>query len=270
MYELCSWSEIQYHKDITSCFYASRVYSIRRHAEIWYRTFMVSWSIVLLLFFVSFSLQTIDNIAQQSVRCTINDIYILLALAIESCCNNSAIDDFVYAFPPLRIIDFILGIVLYRLYITNFSIRIKQWICRQPAFMLSILDIIVVSISALTFIPYSSLPSWIRFAPLFWLPFSLSIYWFAISSNTHGILSRLLKHRALVFLGNISFEIYMLHGIVITLCIYIWGHIIGYDKVCNPMLFVISLAMSIVAAYVFAIIMRIGRYKYKKNINEQE
>lgn len=57
-------------------------------------------------------------------------IYILLALAIESCCNNSAIDDFVYAFPPLRIIDFILGIVLYRLYITNFSIRIKQWICR--------------------------------------------------------------------------------------------------------------------------------------------
>ena len=197
-------------------------------------------------------------------------IYILLALAIESCCNNSAIDDFVYAFPPLRIIDFILGIVLYRLYITNFSIRIKQWICRQPAFMLSILDIIVVSISALTFIPYSSLPSWIRFAPLFWLPFSLSIYWFAISSNTHGILSRLLKHRALVFLGKISFEIYMLHGIVITLCIYIWGHIIGYDKVCNPMLFVISLAMSIVAAYVFAIIMRIGRYKYKKNINEQE
>lgn len=33
-------------------------------------------------------------------------IYILLALAIESCCNNSAIDDFVYAFPPLRVIDF--------------------------------------------------------------------------------------------------------------------------------------------------------------------
>lgn len=197
-------------------------------------------------------------------------IYILLALAIESCCNNSAIDDFVYAFPPLRVIDFAIGIILYRLYIANIAIRIKQWICRQSAFMLSILDIIVVSISALTFIPYSSLPSCIRLAPLFWLPFSLSIYWFAISSNTQGVITKLLNQRSLVFLSNISFEIYMLHGIVITLCIYIWGHIIGYDSVCNPILFAICLILSIVAAYLFAIIMRIGRYMYKKKFNEQE
>lgn len=197
-------------------------------------------------------------------------IYILFALMIESCCNNTAIDNFVYAFPPLRIIDFTLGIILYRLYIANIAIRIKQWICRQSAFMLSILDIIVVSISALTFIPYSSLPSCIRLAPLFWLPFSLSIYWFAISSNTQGVITKLLNQRSLVFLSNISFEIYMLHGIVITLCIYIWGHIIGYDSVCNPILFAICLILSIVAAYLFAIIMRIGRYMYKKKFNEQE
>lgn len=198
-------------------------------------------------------------------------LYVLLALAIESCCNNSAIDNFVYAFPPLRIIDFTVGIIAYQMYIAPFSIRFRQWIDRQSTTILSTLEIIiVVSVSALTYIPYCSLPSWLRFAPLFWLPFSLLIYWFAISSNTQGVISKLLNQRALVFWGNISFEIYMLHGIVITLCIYIWGHIIGYDKVCNPMLFVISLVMSIVAAYLFAIIMRIGRYKYKKNFNEQE
>lgn len=197
-------------------------------------------------------------------------IYILFALMIESYCNNTAIDNFVYAFPPLRIIDFTLGIILYRLYIANIAIRIKQWICRQSAFMLSILDIIVVSISALTFIPYSSLPSCIRLAPLFWLPFSLLIYWFAISSNNKGTITKLLSQRALVFLGNISFEIYMLHGIVITAFVFVWGRLFGYDTVCNPILFAICLILSIVAAYLFAIIMRIGRYMYKKKFNEQE
>ena len=264
MYELCSWSEIRCHKDISAYFYASRVYSIRRHAEIWHRTFMVSWSIVLLLFVVSFSLQTIDNIAQQSVRCTINDIYILLALAIESCCNNSAIDDFVYAFPPLRVIDFAVGIIAYRLYTAPFSIRLKQWISRQSTSILSTLEIIIVAMSVLTYIPYCLLPSWIRFAPYFWIPFSLLIYWFAISSDNKGIITKLLSQRALVFLGNISFEIYMLHGIVITAFVFVWGRLFGYDTVCNPILFAICLVLSVVAAYIFAIIMRIGRYKNKK------
>ena len=147
-------------------------------------------------------------------------------------------------------------------YTAHFSIRLRQWIDRQSTTILSTLEIIiVVSVSALTFIPYCILPSWIRFAPLFWLPFSLSIYWFAISSNTNGVISRLLNQRALVFLGNISFEIYMLHGIVITAFVFVWGRLFGYDTVCNPILFAICLVLSVVAAYIFAIIMRIGRYK---------
>lgn len=197
-------------------------------------------------------------------------LYVLLALAIESCCNNSAIDDFVYAFPPLRIIDFTVGIIAYRLYISQFSIRFRQWIDRQSTTILSTLEIIIVAMSILTYIPYCPLPSWIRFAPYFWIPFSLLIYWFAISNNNHGIISRLLSQRALVFLGNISFEIYMLHGIVITAFVFVWGRLFGYDTVCNPILFAICFVLSIVAAYVFAIIMRIGRYKYKKKFNEQE
>lgn len=189
-------------------------------------------------------------------------IYILLALSIESCCNNSAIDDFIFAFPPLRVIDFAVGIIAYRLYTAPFSIHFRQWIDRQSATKLSILEIIiVVSVSALTYIPYCSLPSWIRFAPLFWLPFSLLIYWFAISSNNKGIITKLLSQRALVFLGNISFEIYMLHGIVITAFVFVWGRLFGYDTVCNPILFAICIVLSNVAAYLFAIIMRIGRYK---------
>lgn len=189
-------------------------------------------------------------------------IYILLALSIESCCNNSAIDDFIFAFPPLRVIDFAVGIIAYRLYTAPFSIHFRQWIDRQSATKLSILEIIiVVSVSALTYIPYCLLPSWIRFAPLFWLPFSLLIYWFAISSNNKGIITKLLSQRALVFLGNISFEIYMLHGIVITAFVFVWGRLFGYDTVCNPILFAICIVLSNVAAYLFAIIMRIGRYK---------
>ena len=91
MYELCSRSEIQYHKDITACFYASRVYSIRRHAEIWYRTFMVSWSIVLLLFVVSFSLQTIDNIAQQNIQSDADAVCIISTchrVMLQQLCNR--------------------------------------------------------------------------------------------------------------------------------------------------------------------------------------
>ena len=177
-------------------------------------------------------------------------LYISIAFALASRCTNAAIDNYVFAFPPLRVIDFIIGILIYRLYTMPISIRIKLWVDKQSAMLQSFVEIIIVAIFFMTWMTFDLLPSWLRFAPYFWLPFSLLIYWFAIAENSRGVISRILSQRMLVFLGNISFEIYMTHGIVINLCIFAWGRLLGYETVCNPIHFVLCLLSTIIVSSV--------------------
>lgn len=178
-------------------------------------------------------------ILHSTVSCVYLALYTCVALALASHCSNAAIDNYVFAFPPLRVIDFVIGVLLYRFYAMPISGRLKRWIEAQSTILQSIIEITIVAVASVTWMTFDLLPSWLRFAPYFWLPFSLLIYWFAIAENSRGVISRILSQRMLVFLGNISFEIYMTHGIVINLCIFAWGRLLGYETVCNPIHFVL-------------------------------
>lgn len=179
-------------------------------------------------------------------------MYLLLYVAVVSHCSNSAIDDYVFAFPPLRVIDFVIGMVVFRLYSLPVSKNLSQRICFVSPTLLTVCDTLVVGLCVFTGLVYPSLPSWFRFSMLFWFPFAFLIYWFAVSDGGRGYVSWLLRCRALVAMGGISFEIYMIHGIVMTACVFVWGRVFGYDTVPNAMHFVVCLVVSVAVSKLYS------------------
>ena len=180
-------------------------------------------------------------------------LYFILYVTIVAHCNNSAIDNYVYAFPPFRIIDFFIGIIVFRLYSLSASTNIMRRISLLPHSVLTVCDVLVVVLCISTWLVYPSMPSWFRFSMLFWVPFGLLIYWFAVSDGSSRCLQRVMRCRVLVALGGISFEIYMIHGIIITLCVFGWGCIFGYDTVPNGVHFAFCFAVSVVMAKLYSV-----------------
>lgn len=121
---------------------------------------------------------------------------------------QAKIDDWVvYSFPPVRIIDFIMGVLLGLAFI-NHAPSSKE----SKPYTYTVLEMVtlLVLIGVVMYSP--NVTQSLRFS-VYFLPFwSLLIYVFALQ---RGYISRLLSNRLLVFLGEVSFSFYMVHGLVL-------------------------------------------------------
>lgn len=180
-------------------------------------------------------------------------IYLILYITVVAHCNNSAIDGYVFAFPPFRVIDFTVGIMVFRAYSSPMSAVVKRRIGVWSPKLLTVCDVLVAGLCLSTYAVYPYLPSWLRFSMLFWVPFAVLVYWAAVSDGGRGCMARVLRWRAFEALGGISFEIYMIHGIVITLCVFVWGRLVGYDTLPDSVHFVLSLAVSAAVAKLYSV-----------------
>ena len=167
--------------------------------------------------------------------------------------DNHTIDTILYAFPPMRLADFAIGIWLYKLYRSPLSEKIKSKLMKGGCLFCTLLDLLVISVCMSTYWIYVDSPSWFRFSMLFWLPFSLLIYYFSLSDNGCGAGSRLLRVPFLRTLGGLSFEFYIIHVVAVDLVTFAYGRLIGYDNIVHPVLFTMCLCGSFVAAYLLKV-----------------
>lgn len=116
-------------------------------------------------------------------------------------------NDFVYLQPPLRMIDFALGILAYRLK-PLFEKHVKT---TGRAFSM---EMMAIAIGVATFVIYPTLDRRISCASLFWLMDVAFILAFSVSDKLSTPFSKLLHWRPLLFCGSVTFEIYLLHAIV--------------------------------------------------------
>ena len=163
--------------------------------------------------------------------------------------SDADIDGFVYAFPPVRVIDFVVGILAYRLYSSPSGDRIRRRVSAMNTVQATIAEFCIVLVCVATWCIYPSVCMPVRFSAMFWLPFSVTILWFAFAEGGRGMLSRLFRQRTMVWLGGISFEIYMIHLISISLCSAVYGKIFGYYNQNLYLLFVCCLVVTVFAAY---------------------
>lgn len=110
---------------------------------------------------------------------------------------------FCYFFPPSRLFDFILGICLYRLWILK--IEIKQHIASGLQLAALVLLAACVWLS-------SKINPLLRFDLYYAIPLALLVFVFTYHD---GLFARVVSTRVSVYLGEVSFAIYMVHQLVI-------------------------------------------------------
>lgn len=174
----------------------------------------------------------------------------LVCYSSVSLVSDQVIDDCLNGFPPLRIADFAVGMLAYSVWRSDKAQNLRQRLLAMSAMRLTLYDLLCVAVVVATYFAYLHLPSWFRFSMLYWVPFPVIICYFALTDGGKGLVGRIFSLRPVQYLGNISFEIYMLHIIALTIAAFIYGHVIGYDDIFMPALVVFSLFVTVVMASV--------------------
>jgi peptidoglycan/LPS O-acetylase OafA/YrhL len=141
-----------------------------------------------------------------------------------------------YINPVIRVSDFILGILLYKL---STQIKIVSLV------KASLLEIIAVALLIIFFSINSYIPQVYRYSCFYWLPVSAIIFIFSYSK---GWLSKALSGKFLVLLGEISFAFYLLHDLVLRGVKMASKHFYEIDSF---ILILVSLLITTVLSYFF-------------------
>lgn len=123
----------------------------------------------------------------------------------------------IYIFPPSRLADFAAGILVYRAY------KHLKSISNAVATGLQIFS---VSLLALFFLFKGGISQAARYDIYYLAPMCLLILSFAWQN---GALSQLISGRVLVFLGEASFALYLIHQLVIRYGEHIRRSMLGYE-----------------------------------------
>nr|DAP94913.1 MAG TPA: putative acyltransferase [Caudoviricetes sp.] len=167
-----------------------------------------SWSISVELFFYFLFPFLITRSSNTLIKVTIF-ILILKILLSEINISEKAIHAYIYISPILRLPDFIIGVLIFRLRFNKLNLNI-------PTYQVIIFQILSISLF-LIFIYYSYMVNIAyRFDIYYIIPMSVLI----ISlSYSNGFITKVLSHKTLVLLGESSFSLYMIHQLIIRFSI---------------------------------------------------
>ena len=131
-------------------------------------------------------------------------ITILLAkCAVSAQGSEETVHFFVYIFPPARLIDFLAGILLFRLY--------RRW-PEPSAAAATLAQALSVTTLAAFFCFKESISQALRYDTFYILPMAMLVLSFGWDV---GRLAKAIAGRGLVFLGEASFALYLIHQLVI-------------------------------------------------------
>ncbi|MBD8531503.1 MULTISPECIES: acyltransferase [unclassified Massilia] len=142
-----------------------------------------------------------------------------------------------YIFPPLRLADFIAGILLHRLFSSVGPIS------NRTATLAQVLSLSALAIAA-ALSPFVSQGS--RFDLYYLAPMGVLILSFAWQN---GLISRVISGKTLVLLGEASFSLYMIHRLVIVYGQKILGTTGGSFDVVSAAAYVLSSILLSVAMF---------------------
>ena len=151
---------------------------------------------------------------------------------------ESYIHAFIYINPVFRLYDFVLGMIIYKIY--KYMMEHEMLFTKYSFVKKSIVEILSLLILGAFLYMYPYVSPRISLAAYFWIPSSLLILVF---SQGRGIISKLLSNSFLVNMGNKSFSFYMIHLLafaVLEFCVNkLQLHLEWYVKL--PVYFVIIL-----------------------------
>ncbi len=209
----------------------------------------VSWFLSDIMFFYLMFPLLVRCITKATI---LNLSYGIAAVASAYACiqviiPEQQVNSLLYVSPILRIIDFAIGIILYRLYVSDFTRTVIRKMKSYGKFRSGIIGCAVIIMMIGIYAVYQITPQRWRCTSLFWLPMPIFIYVMAVSNETGGLIADILKSKTVLWLSRLTMEIFMIHKIVIDIVKNILMKIgidVGYTLTC-----LICVAITIGAAY---------------------
>lgn len=168
-------------------------------------------------------LNKLSNKARWIVIFSVCAIVILINLII---CDD--LNDYFYVFPITRLVDYTLGTVLgLTLRDHNNSRQIS--IARATG-----IEVVTLIIFAAFIAMHASGNAWahkLGNSPLWWVPMTLLITSCTFLNGNEGLIGKLLRLKPLLWLGTISFEIYLLQKFANNLYCYVVAPFFGHYKI---------------------------------------
>ena len=171
----------------------------------------VSWCLSDLLFFymVFPPLSKFFGRAGTKKTAVMAGVAIILYFVVLCVIPENLSHPLLYISPIFRLLDFAIGMLLYRLYknLLNGKNKILYSLRQLPVIVKSIAELIPVAILVLCIQIFPSIPQKLIYASFWWIPSCLIVLVYAINSQIGGgLLTKILQNKPLVYLGNISFS----------------------------------------------------------------
>lgn len=144
-------------------------------------------------------------------------VVILLYICLMAVLPTYLVNPILYANPLTRLLDFIVGIILYKLYVSDNGIALRDKLNGKSFLTVSLMELSVILLVVITAILYPHLPQRVRTVSIFWLAIPLFIFFFAMTDKHSGVISKFLQGKTMLWLGNISFCIYIIHAPVLRI-----------------------------------------------------
>lgn len=176
----------------------------------------LSWFLSdLLFFYVAFPLACRFLLTKPLRTLTIVSVIVLTAyVCLAVMIPDNMVNPLLYASPATRLIDFCIGILLFRFYKSERGSRTSDRISQMTACSQSALELLTVGMLVASFFVYELSPKGFRCASLFWIISPVVLYVFVSGDKGGGIVTRLLHHPMMLWLGGLTLEIYLIHWIV--------------------------------------------------------
>lgn len=154
---------------------------------------------------------------------------ILAVLAVIDIAVLAFTDDYsrtaLYVFPPVRLIDFIIGMTLAHLCQCRKKIPVLGK--SENGTDAELVALALLSVTVMSYRAYPNLLPWSD-AVLWWLPVGLILVVSLLYDRREGFIGKILASRPLQWLGDISFEIFMLQGIAALIYNYWVAPVMSY------------------------------------------
>ena len=111
----------------------------------------------------------------------------------DGCFAHLSLNPILYANPLTRLLDFIVGIILYKLYVSDNGIALRDKLNGKSFLTVSLMELSVILLVVITAILYPHLPQRVRTVSIFWLAIPLFIFFFAMTDKHSGVISKFLQ-----------------------------------------------------------------------------
>lgn len=139
---------------------------------------------------------------------------VLAAYAVLLCNIPDAMTNaIVYVFPPVRTVDFAIGVTLWRVAVW---LKGRHEAVSESRLTATAAELTVFAALAMTLAAHPYVSPQIRTACLFW-PVNVAIILLFACEKQGGAVAWLLRRKPLIWLGNISFPLFMVHQMAISI-----------------------------------------------------